>query len=81
MNSGTEMQRIGFRQNSNDGTPPRNIGIFNLFDGELRVFENMSSSWHGAAKSEIKNPGGNIIFNNAEQENNFEGEKVGHKNL
>ena len=36
--------------------------------------------YHGAAKSEIENPGSNIIFKNAERKNNFEVEKVGRKN-
>ena len=37
----------------------------------------MSMSWHGTGKGINKNPGDNRIFENTEQENNFEVEIVG----
>ena len=36
--------------------------------------------WHGKAKNESEKLGGNKSFENAERENNFEVEKVGHQN-
>ena len=57
----------------------RNFYIFNSIKGALDIsFRGLP--WHIAAKSESENIGGNNIFENAERENNFEVEKVGHKN-
>ena len=38
------------------------------------------STCHGTIESESENLIGNKFFENAERENNFEVEKVGHKN-
>ena len=39
-----------------------------------------SLAWHGVAKSEIENLGGNNIFEKSERKNNFEVDKVVSKN-
>ena len=55
---------------------------FNIFD-YIKVKLDISyrrSLWHGTAKSESENPGGNRIFENDERKNNFEFKKDGHKN-
>ena len=79
----------GIGQNSNvgwnrsDRILPRNIGIFGVFGffdrGESDLF-NRSASWHCASKIESESLGGNRIFENSERDNNFEVEKVRHKN-
>ena len=55
-------------------------GSFNVFNPirGILYFSNRSASWHGTVISEKL--GGGIIFKNAGRENNFEVEKVGHKN-
>ena len=80
MKSGNEMQKIGFGRNSGDGIPPKQIGSFNPFDRGTSDFPDRSVLWHGAAKSEGENPGGERIFKNAGCEN-FEVEKFGRKNM
>ena len=59
LKSGTSMQIIGFVRKSDDGIPPRNIGIFNLFSSVALDFSDRNVSWHGAAKSESENSGCN----------------------
>ena len=59
MKSGTSMQIIGFVRKSDDGIPPRNIGIFNLFSSVALDLSDRNVSWHGAAKSESENSGCN----------------------
>ena len=76
MNSGTG---IGFGHNIVDIIPPINIVIFVLFNRGALCFSNKRKLWHCTEKSESKHPGYNIIFENAERENNFEVEKVGRK--
>ena len=43
-------------------------------------FSDRSASRNCAKKSESKNPGNKRIFEDADSKNNFEVEKVGHKN-
>ena len=71
---------IRFGHNSGDVIPPWNIGNFGLMDRGTYYFPNSIMPWHGAAKIESENPGGDRIFENTERENNFEVEKVGRKN-
>ena len=44
MKSGTEMGRIGFRQNNNDSIPPRNIERFRIFDRRVMDLFDRSAS-------------------------------------
>ena len=55
-----------------------NCNIFKLVRRTLDLVYR-GSQWHDTAKSESENLGGNKIFRNAERENNFKVEKVGHK--
>ena len=57
-------------------------GIFFIFNSVKRTLDitYRSAPWHGAAKSEGENLGGNNIFKNAERENDFEVENVQRKN-
>ena len=80
MKSGTEIQRIGFGQNNDDGIWPRNIERFNLFDGGTLDFSDRSASWHGAEKKWMWKPWRQHHLKKTERENNFEVEKVGCKN-
>ena len=80
MESGTGIQwNSDIGQNSGDGIPPGNIGIFSLFDKATSDLSNRSTSWHGAEKNESENPGDNSIKRNVEHENNFKVEKVWRK--
>ena len=42
LNSGTEMQRIVFRWDLDDGIPPRNIGVSDIFGIGMSDFSNRS---------------------------------------
>ena len=81
LKSGTEMRKIGFGMNSGDGTPPRNIKSFELFDRGTFDFFNSRASWNGTDKIEIKNPEGNSIFKISGRKNNYKVEKLGTKIL
>ena len=67
--------------NSGDGTPPRNIKSFELFDRGTFDFFNSRASWNGTDKIEIKNPEGNSIFKISGRKNNYKVEKLGTKIL
>ena len=56
-----------------------NCNIFNSISSKSDI-SYRGSSWHGTAKNERENLGGNIIFENYERENKFEVEIVGRKN-
>ena len=77
--------RTGVNPQGSIGTiiPDTNSGSnWKIFDAVIRTsdlsYRNLS--WHGAAKSESVNLGGNNILENSERKNNFEVEKVGRKN-
>ena len=57
-------------------------GSCDIFDLVSRTSDlsYMGFLWYGTDKIESKNLGGNTNFENAESENNFEAENVGHKN-
>ena len=92
LQSHTEVQSGGFGNINNDGigiNPPRTsggiipqVGDFNIFKPIRGTsdFTKIRVQWHGAAISEIENPGGDVIFKNSGRDNNFEIEKFGRKN-
>ena len=93
LDSGTDVTRYGWNIENQTGMNPQvrivttipeseSASNRNIFDSVSRIsyIFYRGSPCHGAAKSEGENLGGNKNFENTEQENNFEAEKVGRKN-
>ena len=62
-----------------DSNSTSNCNIFESIRG-MSIISSRGSTWHGVAKTEIENLGGNKIFESAQRGNNFEVEKVGREN-